>query len=284
MSGIERVGVIGCGLMGAGIAEVCARAGMSVIVKEVDEKALNRGRERVSQSIERAVKAGKLSSDASMAALGRIEFVTDFEVFGDRQLIIEAVAEVEETKIEVYGALSSVMSDELILASNTSSLPIARLSRGMAHPERFIGIHFFNPVPVLPLVEIIPSLRTNDATCEAVEDFVSNVLGKTVIRAQDRGGFVVNAILVPFLLSAIRMVESGFADAKTVDTGMEAGCAHPMGPLRLSDYIGLDTVLFTAEALFQEYREAHFAPPPLLARMVEAGHLGRKSGRGFYQY
>jgi len=270
--------------MGAGIAEVCARAGLDVIVADTDDAVLRGGEERIARSLERAVQAGKLTDADAVRTRSRLHFDSRLQSFGDRQIVFEAVAENEHVKIEVLSALEDIVSTDALLASNTSSIPIARLALGTAHPERLLGVHFFNPVPVMPLVELVPSLRTAVAVVEGTESFVRDTLGKTVIRARDRGGFVVNALLVPFLLSAIRMVESGFADASTVDTGMEAGCAHPMGPLRLADLIGLDTLKFVAEALYEEYREPPYAPPPLLSRMVDSGWLGRKSGRGFYDY
>jgi 3-hydroxybutyryl-CoA dehydrogenase len=284
MAPIERVGVVGCGLMGAGIAEVCARAGLDVIVADTDDVVLRGGEERIARSLERATRSGKLTDEDALLTRSRLHFDSRLQSFGDRQIVFEAVAEIEHVKIDVLSSLDVIVSSDALLASNTSSIPIARLALGTAHPERLLGVHFFNPAPVMPLVEIVPSLRTTVAVVEATERFVRDTLGKTAIQARDRGGFVVNALLVPFLLSAIRMVESGFADASTVDTGMEAGCAHPMGPLRLADLIGLDTLKFVAEALYGEYRESQYAPPPLLSRMVDSGWLGRKSGRGFYDY
>jgi 3-hydroxybutyryl-CoA dehydrogenase len=281
------VGVIGCGLMGSGIAEVCARAGLDVVVKEYDADAAERGLGRLTGSLDTAVRRGKLDESERDATLARIGFTTDLDELGDRQLVIEAVNEDESTKIDTFRALDKVFADhgdDLILASNTSSIPIMKLAMATSRPEHVIGLHFFNPVPVLPLLEVVTSLLTSDRTTATSTAFASEVLGKRVINSQDRAGFIVNALLIPYLLSAIRMMESGFASAEDIDTGMVEGCAHPMGPLALTDLIGLDTTMAVAESLYEEFKEPLFAPPPLLSRMVEAGLLGRKAGRGFYEY
>ena len=284
-SGIQRVGVVGCGLMGSGIAEVCARAGLDVLVNEINEDALAAGRKRVEASLARAVRNGKLAQDELEQVRARLRFSSDLADFADRQLVVEAVAENEQIKTEVFAALDKVVTDpEAIFASNTSSIPVMKLGMATSRPEQVIGIHFFNPVPVLKLVELVPSLLTGDETEERADAFATNVLGKEVIRSQDRAGFVVNALLVPYLLSAIRMLESGFASAEDIDTGMVQGCAHPMGPLRLTDLIGLDTTKAIAESMYAEFKEPLFSPPPLLLRMVDAGLLGKKIGRGFYDY
>ncbi|MFG3658745.1 3-hydroxybutyryl-CoA dehydrogenase [Streptomyces sp. NPDC047706] len=286
MSGdIVRVGVVGGGQMGAGIAEVCARAGLDTVVCEVDAVAARAARERVAASLDRAVERGKLERSAARDALARMAFTGSLDDLGDRRLVIEAVVENAEAKTEVFAALDKIVDDpEAILATNTSSLPVMRLGMATRRADRVVGLHFFNPVPVLPLVEVVTSLHTSRHTVAAVERFAGRTLGKTVIRSQDRAGFVVNALLVPYLLSAIRMTESGFASAGDVDAGMELGCAHPMGPLKLADLIGLDTVASIAESLYDEFKEPLYAPPPLLQRMVEAGLLGRKAGRGFHVY
>ncbi|MFJ8815146.1 3-hydroxybutyryl-CoA dehydrogenase [Amycolatopsis thermoflava] len=282
---ISKVGVVGGGLMGSGIAEVCARAGLDVVVAEVGEAALAAARERIGRSLERAVKAGKLSAEDSSAAAGRLSYTVDFDAFADRDLVVEAVAEDERIKTDVFERLDKVVQrPDAILASNTSSIPIMKLAMATGRAGQVVGIHFFNPVPVLPLVELIPSLLTSDQTRERAADFAAKTLGKTVVHAQDRAGFVVNALLIPYLLSAIRMLESGFAKAEDIDNGMVHGCAHPMGPLRLADLIGLDTTKAVAESMYAEFKEPLYAPPPLLLRMVDAGLLGRKSGRGFYDY
>ncbi|MFF8778876.1 3-hydroxybutyryl-CoA dehydrogenase [Streptomyces sp. NPDC015140] len=283
--GIRRVGVVGGGQMGAGIAEVCARAGLDTVVCEADALAARTARDRVTASLDRAVLRGKLGPSDAEDALARLVFTGSLDDLADRQLVVEAVVENADAKAEVFGALDKIVEDpEAVLATNTSSLPVMRLGMATGRADRVVGLHFFNPVPVLPLVEVVSSLHTSAATVLLVEDFATRALGKTVVRSQDRAGFVVNALLVPYLLSAVRMAESGFATAADIDAGMELGCAHPMGPLRLADLIGLDTVVSIAESLYDEFREPLYAPPPLLQRMVEAGLLGRKSGRGFHTY
>jgi 3-hydroxybutyryl-CoA dehydrogenase len=282
---IERVGVVGAGLMGSGIAEVCARAGLDVLVREIDAEACERGRSRIVGSLDRGLRSGKLAEEARDAAIARLAFTTDLADFSDRQLVVEAVVEDETLKTEVFGALDRHVADPTaILASNTSSIPIMKLGIATERPENVIGIHFFNPVPVLRLVELVTSLLTSPETSERAQAFAGDVLGKRVIRSQDRAGFVVNALLIPYILSAIRMMESGFATPDDIDTGMVEGCNHPMGPLHLADLIGLDTTMAVADSLYTEFKEPLYAPPPLLSRMVEAGLLGRKSGRGFYDY
>ncbi|WP_030669240.1 3-hydroxybutyryl-CoA dehydrogenase [Streptomyces sp. NRRL B-1347] len=281
--GVRRVGVVGGGQMGAGIAEVCARAGLDTVVCEVDAVAARAARDRVAASLDRAVRRGKLERTAARDALDRTVFTGSLEDLADRQLVVEAVVENPDAKTEVFAALDKIVEDPAaVLATNTSSLPVTRLGMATARADRVVGLHFFNPVPVLPLVEVVTSLHTSAATVAAAEDFAARALGKTVIRSKDRAGFVVNALLIPYLLAAVRMAESGFATAADIDAGMELGCAHPMGPLKLADLIGLDTVASIAESLYDEFREPLYAPPPLLQRMVEAGLLGRKSGRGFH--
>jgi len=277
--------VVGAGLMGSGIAEVCARAGLDVVVADVSEQAARAGRQRIRRSLDRAVRAGTLSAADADAAAERLRFTSELGEFADRELIVEAVTEQEQAKAGVLVALDQIVtSREAIFASNTSSIPIMRLARAIPRAPQVIGIHFFNPVPVLELVELIPSLLTSDETYWRAEAFVTATLGKTAVRGQDRAGFVVNALLIPYLLAAIRMLESGFAAAEDIDTAMVLGCGHPMGPLKLSDLIGLDTVQAVAESMYAEFREPLYAPPPLLSRMVDAGLLGRKAGRGFYGY
>ena len=282
---IERVGVVGAGLMGSGIAEVCARAGLEVMVLEVSPDACERGRTKVVGSLDRGVRNGKISEGERDAAIARLSFTTDFGDLADRQLTIEAVVEDEALKTKIFRELDRAVTDpQAILASNTSSIPIMKLGIATQRPEQVIGIHFFNPVPVLKLVELVTSLLTSPATTEQANLFATEVLHKRVIRSQDRAGFVVNALLIPYLLSAIRMMESGFATAADIDAGMVEGCNHPMGPLHLTDLIGLDTTMAVADSLYAEFKEPLYAPPPLLSRMVEAGLLGRKTGRGFYDY
>ncbi|MFI6685176.1 3-hydroxybutyryl-CoA dehydrogenase [Streptomyces sp. NPDC050485] len=282
---ISRIGVVGGGQMGAGIAEVCARAGLDTVVCEADAIAARGARERIAISLERAVQRGKLDRVTAEDALARTVFTGSLDDLADRHLVIEAVVESAAVKTEVFAALDKIVEDPgAILATNTSAIPVMRLGMATRRADRVLGLHFFNPAPVLPLVEVVSSLHTAPETVTAVQDFVTHTLGKTVVRSQDRAGFVVNALLIPYLLSAIRMAESGFATAADVDAGMELGCAHPMGPLKLADLIGLDTVASIAESLYAEFKEPLYAPPPLLLRMVEAGLLGRKSGRGFHIY
>ena len=282
---IERVGVVGAGLMGAGIAEVCAKAGVNVTVCDINEAAVAAGRSRIEGSLDRAVNAGKLDDDARMASLAQITFVTDIGELADRQMVVEAVREFEDEKLDVFTNLGKILLDErAILASNTSSIPIMKLAMATDRPEHVLGLHFFNPVPVMRLVELIPSIVTSSDVADRAEDFMVDTLGKRVIRSQDRAGFIVNALFVPYVLAAIRMLESGFASADDIDAGMVEGCSHPMGPLALADMIGLDTIEAVADSMYSEFKEPLYAPPPLLSRMVEAGLLGRKTGRGFFNY
>ncbi|HEX2782933.1 MAG TPA: 3-hydroxybutyryl-CoA dehydrogenase [Ilumatobacteraceae bacterium] len=281
---IERVGVIGCGLMGSGIAEVTARAGLDVIVTESSPSAAEAGMARVAASLKRALTSGRLSEEEHEATWQRLAFGHDLDAVADCDIVVEAVAEHEPTKLDVFARLDSLCKPEAVLASNTSSIPIMKLARATKREAQVIGIHFFNPVPVLPLVELVTSLLTSPQTASDMEEFAGERLGKTVIRSRDRAGFIVNALLIPYILAAIRMLESGFATADDIDTGMVKGCAHPMGPLRLADLIGLDTVQAVAESLYGEFKEQLYTPPSLLLRMVEAGLLGRKAGRGFYEY
>jgi 3-hydroxybutyryl-CoA dehydrogenase len=269
--------------MGAGIAEVCARAGLDVVVAESGEDASRAGRERVAKSLARAHERGKL--DDPDEVLGRIRSTTQLEDLADRELVIEAIVEDEAAKVRLFEALDAIVqSPSAVLASNTSSIPIMKLGVATSRPQQVIGIHFFNPVPVLPLVELVPSLLTSPETTQASRAFVEGTLGKSAIDCQDRAGFVVNALLIPFILSAIRMLESGFATAEDIDKGLVLGAAHPQGPLALADLIGLDTTQAVAQSLYEEFKEPLYAAPPLLSRMVDAGLLGRKSGRGFYTY
>jgi 3-hydroxybutyryl-CoA dehydrogenase len=281
----QRIGVIGCGLMGSGIAEVCAASGARVTVVEMSPDACEAGRARIEKSTARAEAGGKQPEGYGAGVLGRVELTTSFDALADCELVIEAATENEAAKLEIFAKLDAVVtSPDAIIASNTSSIPVTRLAMATSRPDHVIGMHFFNPVPVLKLVELVVSLRTSEATVTRAETFATEQLGKVVIRAQDRSGFVVNALLVPFILSAIRMFEAGFASAEDIDKGMVFGCAHPIGPLALADLIGLDTAKAVAESLYEEFKEPTYAAPPLLARMVEAGLLGRKSGRGFYEY
>jgi len=282
---IERVGVVGCGQMGAGIAEVCARAGMDVMVHEIDADSAERGRTRLLGSFDKAVARSKMTEEERDETISRLTFTTDLADMADRRMVIEAVIEDEKLKTDVFTTLDKVVTaDDAILASNTSSIPIMKLGIATQRPENVVGIHFFNPVPVLKLVELVTSLMTSDETVARAESFAGQALMKIVIRSQDRAGFVVNALLIPYILSAIRMMESGFATAIDIDNGMVEGCNHPMGPLALADLIGLDTVQAVAESMYSEFKEPLYASPAMLSRMVEAGLMGRKSGRGFYDY
>ncbi len=282
---IKRVGIVGCGTMGSGLAEICARAGLDVVVVASQPASVPGGRGRVVSSLDRALSRGKVSEADRDAALARITFTTYLDDLADRDLVMEAIREDENQKSELFVALDKVVeSPRAIFASNTSSVPIMRLARVTGRPEQVVGTHFFNPVPVQPLVELIGTLLTGEHTLQRMTEFIEVTLGKTPIRSPDRSGFVVNALLIPYLLGAIRMVESGFATAEVVDQGMTLGCSHPLGPLQLTDLIGLDVVAAVAESLRQEFREPQFTAPALLLRMVEAGLLGKKTGRGFYPY
>ena len=282
---IKKVGVVGCGLMGSGIAEVCARSGVAVLVQEVDVPAAELGEKRIITSLDRAAQSGKITEELRDATLNNLSFTSNIEDLFDCDLVIEAVIENESLKTELFIALDRIVTKEnAILATNTSSIPVMKLGMMTQRPSQVVGIHFFNPVPVLRLVEIVPSLLTSDETVRNAKAFAEQILNKRVVLAKDRAGFIVNSLLVPYILSAIRMLESGYASADDIDTGMVEGCAHPMGPLRLADLIGLDTTASVAESLYAEFKEPLFAAPPLLCRMVDAGLLGRKAGRGFYEY
>jgi len=282
---VTRVGVVGCGLMGSGIAEVCARAGLDVMVREANAAAMEAGQKRLTASLDRALGANKISEDDRDSALARLSFTTDLADFADRQLVVEAIVEDERLKTDVFAQLDKYVDDDnAILATNTSSIPVMKLGMATKRPSQVVGVHFFNPVPVLKLVELVPSLLTSTDTISRAVEFAEGTLNKRVIRSNDRAGFIVNALLVPYILSAVRMMESGYASAEDIDLGMVEGCAHPMGPLRLADLIGLDTIVAIAESLYAEFKEPLYAAPPLLSRMVDAGLLGRKAGRGFYDY
>lgn len=282
---IERLGVIGGGQMGAGIAEVAAGSGCHVIIHEVSADAAEASRSRIVRSLDRSVTKGRLDEGQRDEILSRVDLSTDLSDQADREIVIEAVTENEGLKKEIFTALDGIVrSDDSILASNTSSIPITRLAAVTGRPDHVVGLHFFNPVPVMGLVELVATPLSDEAVESRAETFAAEQLGKTVVRAKDRGGFVVNLLLVPYLLGAIRLYEAGHATAEDIDTGMKLGANHPMGPLELCDFIGLDTMKLVADVLFDEYKEPLYASPPLLTRMVEAGMLGRKSGRGFYPY
>lgn len=282
---MHKAGIIGGGLMGAGISEVCARAGLDTVVVEVSAEAADAAEGRVRGSLERAQRRGKLTEDDVAATLGRITFTTELGLLADRDLVVEAASEQEEVKLDLFRRVGALLEkDEAILASNTSSIPIVKLGAVSGRAGRVMGVHFFNPAPVMQLVELIPSLTTSAETMERMRGFVSETLGKQPIEATDRAGFVVNSLLVPYLLSAIRMYEAGYASAADIDQGMVLGCGHPMGPLALSDLIGLDTLRAIGVSMYEEFKEPLYSPPPLLDRMVEAGLLGKKTGQGFYAY
>ncbi len=280
---INTVGIVGVGLMGSGIAEVCARQGLRTVVTDANSEQLAAGRRRVHGSLERGRSGGKLSDTDVERITQQLEFTTDLERFAECDVCIEAIVEQLPAKTELFAKLDRIAPAHAILASNTSSLPIIEIARATERPERVIGTHFFNPAPVMRLLEVVRSIATSDATLDETREFGER-LGKRIIVAQDRGGFIVNLLLIPFLTSALRLYESGFATREDIDEGMRLGCGHPMGPLQLLDYIGLDTTLFVCESLYEEYANNDYAPPPLLRRMVAAGYLGRKSGRGFYEY
>ena len=280
---IDSVGVLGGGLMGSGIAEVAARAGFGTYVREVSSELADRARKSIEKSLGRAVERGKLSHDDCQAALARLAFGTDLQAAAVGKIVIEAVVEDLEVKNHLWRELNRLAKPETIFASNTSSLTIAAMSAASGRPDRLIGLHFFNPVPVMPLVEVIPTIGTSLATIEAADNFVRR-LGKEPVRAKDASGFIVNRLLVPYMLDAVRAVEQGVGSTVDIDNAMRLGTGHPMGPLTLLDFVGIDTACRIAEIMFDEYRETRFAPPPLLRRMVLAGWFGRKSGRGFYDY
>ncbi|TNH27634.1 3-hydroxybutyryl-CoA dehydrogenase [Micromonospora orduensis] len=283
MNSIRKVGVVGCGVMGTGIAEACAVAGLDVRVVTSSPLSVPTARERLSRAVDRRVRKGKLDSARRDDILDAITVSAQLDCLADRDLVVEAVTERESAKMEVFAALNKIVANpDAVLASNTSSIPVGRLARATDRPERVLGVHFFNPVAAMPLVELVGALRTDPETISLVERFATGVLGKQVIRVGDRAGFVVNALLVPYLLNAIRMLEAGYASAQDIDRAMTLGCGHPMGPLALVDLIGLDTVAAIAAALHEEFGEPSYAPPPLLRRMVEAGWTGGKAGRGFH--
>ncbi len=283
MSEIESVAVVGAGFMGTGIAEAVAVAGIPVIVRDVDDASLGRAAERIDSSLSRAVRGGKLEASDAGAVRERIELTTRLETIGEADLVIEAVPEDEQLKLRVMRSIAEVVSDDAVVASNTSSIPIAELAQAIRAPERMLGLHFFSPVPVMMLVEVVVALDTNESTIDRAKQFVLK-LGKRPIETKDRSGFIVNMLLVPYLMAAVRMYEERFASREDIDNGMKLGCGHPMGPLTLCDFIGLDVLYAVCDSLYEEFKRDEYAPPPLLKRMVASGRLGRKSGRGFYDY
>ncbi|MGW6222578.1 3-hydroxybutyryl-CoA dehydrogenase [Streptomyces olivaceus] len=285
MRPVEQVGVVGCGVVGAGFAEICARADLDVLVHTTGPESAERGRLRVRHSLDRLVRKEMLSERERDAVTARITFSTDAKRLRDRDFVLEAVVERLAVKQEVFRVLDEVVADaDAVLASTTSSFPVMKLAAVTSSPERVLGAHLFNPVPVMELVELTGSLRTGARALDRARSFLSGTLGKQVITSKDRPGFLVNALLIPYLLSAVRMVESKVASAEAVDRSMKLGCAHPMGPLELTDLIGLDVVMAVSKELYEESKEPLHAPPGLLLRMVEAGLLGRKTGQGFHRY
>jgi 3-hydroxybutyryl-CoA dehydrogenase len=280
---MKTVGVVGCGLMGSGIAQVCAEAGYRVIVREVSEELLKKGLSRIEGFLQKGLERGKLTPERKAEVMGRLEGTTDLGRLGGCDLVIEAVVEQLEAKREVYRALDAACPQETIFASNTSSLSITEMAAFTKRPDRFLGLHFFNPVPLMKLVEVARTPLTGEGPFEAAFAFARS-LGKTPVRTADKTGFIVNRLLVPYLLDAVRALEEGVGSIPDVDEAMKLGCGYPMGPFTLLDFVGLDTTYFIANIMFDEFRERRFAPPPLLKRMVQAGLLGRKSGRGFYDY
>lgn len=280
---IEKVGVVGAGLMGSGIAEVSAKAGFDVLVREVDDQAAGKGRARIEKSMDRAVQKEKMTAEDRDAALARIAFTTDVDALADRDLVIEAIVEDLGAKNDLFGRLDDLCGEGTVFASNTSSLTITDMAAATNRPDRVVGLHFFNPVPVMKLVEVVRTIATSQETFDAAFDF-ARALGKEPIAAKDNSGFVVNLLLVPYMLDAIRQLERGVASIEDIDTGMQLGCGYPMGPFTLCDFVGNDTTLRIAEIMFDEYREERYAPPPLLKRLVAMGRHGRKSGAGFYDW
>jgi 3-hydroxybutyryl-CoA dehydrogenase len=283
VNAIESVAVVGGGFMGTGIAESVAVAGIPVVVRDIDEPSIENARARLEQSLARAVKGGKLDTADADTARSRIDFTTDLSVIDGADLVVEAVPEDEELKLRVMGAIDEVVDEHTIVASNTSSIPIAQLAHVIRSPDRVIGLHFFSPVPVMTLVEVVVALDTSSETVGTAKQFVERI-GKRPIETKDRSGFIVNMLLVPYLMAAVRMYEDGFATREDIDAGMKLGCGHPMGPLVLCDFIGLDVLYAVCDSLYEEFKRDEYAPPPLMKRMVASGRLGRKSGRGFYDY
>jgi 3-hydroxybutyryl-CoA dehydrogenase len=280
---IEELGVVGAGFMGSGIAESAARAGVAVKLYEPDDAPLQQSRGRIEASVARVVERGRLSEEDAAALVDRIEWSTDLDTLAGADLVVEAIVEDEQVKADTFRRLDAVAKPDAILASNTSSIPIAGLAAATRRPDRVLGMHFFSPVPVMKLVEIVVGLDTADDTVARAEAFAVQI-GKTAIRTKDRSGFIVNFLLVPYLMAAVRMYEDGFASREDIDEGMKLGCGHPMGPLTLCDFIGLDVLYSVCDSLYEEFKRDEYAPPPLMKRMVVSGHLGRKTGRGFYEY
>jgi 3-hydroxybutyryl-CoA dehydrogenase len=282
-SDIDLVGVVGAGFMGSGIAESVAKAGIEVLLHEPERAALERSRTQIEDSLQRAVRSGKLSATEVDEMLGRVSWTEDLDELADCALVVEAVYEDPDVKGPLFRALDNLLSDSAVLASNTSSIPIAQLASWTSHPQRVLGMHFFSPVPVMKLVEIVVGLDSAPEVVRRAESFASDI-GKASIRTKDRSGFIVNMLLVPYLMAAVRMFEEDFASREDIDQGMKLGAGHPMGPLTLCDFIGLDVLYAVCDSLYEEFKRPEYAPPPLLKRMVVSGRHGRKTGRGFYDY
>ncbi|TEU21836.1 MAG: 3-hydroxybutyryl-CoA dehydrogenase [Anaerolineales bacterium] len=280
---IKKVGVVGCGLMGSGIVEVCAKAGYEVVVSEINDEFLQKGLGRLNKSLSRAVSKGKATQEEMEAALARVKGTTDTADFAPCDLVIEAAIENMELKKQIFAELDGILRPEVIIGSNTSSLCITEMASATQRDDKVLGIHFFNPVPVMPLLELVRTILTDDETLAIAQEFGQSV-GKTTVVARDTPGFIVNRLLIPYLLDAVKIYEDGLATREDIDTAIKLGLNHPMGPLTLLDLVGLDTTLFIADAMFEELKDPRYAAPPLLRRMVLAGHLGRKSGKGFYDY
>lgn len=280
---VDNLGVVGAGFMGSGIAESAARAGVKVTLYEPAEEPLRRSRERIEGSVAGFVERGRMTDQEAKELVAAITWTSDLGDLAGSGLVVEAIVEDEAVKSEMFGALDDVLSPEAILASNTSSIPISGLAAATGRPDRVLGLHFFSPVPVMKLVEVVVGLDTSDETVSRAEAFAAQI-GKTAIRTKDRSGFIINFLLVPYLMAAVRMYEEGFASREDIDEGMKLGCGHPMGPLTLCDFIGLDVLYSVCDSLYEEFKRDEYAPPPLLKRMVGSGRLGRKTGRGFYEY
>lgn len=283
MNKIKKVGVLGSGLMGSGIAEVAARSGYETVVREVSSELVDKGLDKIRGSLNKAVERGKMEASARDEAVGRLSGTVDLGAFADCDIVVEAIVENLEEKRKTFGALDEAVKKDAIFASNTSSLTITQMAMFTQRPDQFVGLHFFNPVPVMKLVEVVRTLLTSDASFDRAFEFARS-LGKEPVAARDNSGFIVNRLLVPYLLDAIRALEEGVGSVEDIDKGMQLGCGYPMGPFTLLDFVGLDTTYYIAGIMFDEYKEKRFAAPPLLKQMVTAGRLGKKSGRGFYDY
>jgi 3-hydroxybutyryl-CoA dehydrogenase len=280
---IEKVAILGGGLMGSGIAESVAVAGLSVTVRDIDDTAIGGARARIEKSLGQAVDRGKVDEGAAAEILNRIAYTTELDDVAGADLVVEAVPENADLKANILGQVAGIVSEDTLISSNTSSIPIAQLAAGLPRPDRVLGLHFFSPVPVMRLVEVVVALDTSEETQTTAREFAERI-GKRAIVTKDRSGFIVNMLLVPYLMAAVRMYEEGFATAEDIDEGMKLGCGHPMGPLTLADFIGLDVLYAIGDSLYEEFKQTEYAPPPLLKRMVASGRIGRKANRGFYEY